>query len=1369
MLPIAAAIGLPLAGQLYAHSLLPKEQVMPAHLQGQSQQAGGSASAQNTQEKSQESMEPASYMRPVKLAGQAAMMGVELVKDPPKNFKDMASFVGKHADWFRETGDILGTNLYPKVKNYFHEQPATREEELAEFEALLAWLEQQGHHESAARLRAAVAEIATDERGDVQLTDEVNMQKGRNALNILHEELARLRNPGEDQKIQNSLNPTTPLLNNQIQVNKYLEQRQADSEAQRASNADQLALMSTTRDYTDVTLEPRLQDGLQQMKISTQTRGDDPINDIRFTKLVADSAMLKANQLQNPLISPMHPSQAKLAYDLAPKLMHNQKVVLPQPQTMRDMDYVAQKKVITPFLPLLEVQRSFRERVSRLDGSAQTQGPERPITTTSQSCVPLNLNQEFTTSTLNSQEGKRKMQTEDTIRYPVHLTQNYLTNNLRDEWSKRLFSNLHNDMLPVEPANKMIKIVGDDVPAGTSDTTTSVVGNDLASSGQLTAANAAMNNSVIFDILAKVVMIEQTLLSEFGIREGLRSVNIINEIVNQMNSIPVLYKFVQHAISNQLPGSRFCGLNSRGTNDSLLETGNITWVTCTIPKYVDQAVPLVGNVTMQQLGDLMSNTTIGEFASLLRVNTRSNNLDTLSMIMAKGYNPIVMKTGYSFSAKLAKLLGYLMSLVATPCRDEIEIQTMGRCPVGMDPGASFGATWFNDNIKVYGPGDHAFPFLSQAQGDEFDAKTFTVGLMGYSTYADMITNRFDRSPLTAVPAVTGINPYDPKYWGNEIAVIFVRSAELQTPQLLFTRILSNVEYPMARLIKQQFDASISKTGVILTNASSTILGGNNNMEPWTSCARIIGPNRGVCFVVSDIEVVPVGTPIGLPNIPAVPAAYPANVLGISSSALKASFNSYIGSDPINALTEGIRDWEEKYGNNSDRSSAMRWVAENAKMYGHPIVTSVTPAGTVYDGISICGRREPVLGNDNNIYNNILDYATYPNADKDATGIATTPLGLQRMRWKQDGNLRATPNTPGTSRTNYGDSPHYSLGTSTHVIDFLIDRSWARPWEEYPAARLYDAGKISMCINEMADCMAGMTDLLVQVNSVDVYTFFTSDRYLDTNISVNTSRYMTNVVNRALRQIPATGIQYPAFATNYLAYDLFKYTNHYTFENLFALAEWDVTENKCAAFARLSAGELAKCSRALVHTDPQISFGQWANTYSVMRFAESGTYGVTNKRMQNAILLESTVPSIMWEARKLSFAVVPKETGLPFPALNGRMTGASKELWLPISRPGTWARQYNVFRAALYVGDLGLLGSFPLGCFIPHKNFGLGGDTYFLTMRGPRDAFAKGTKTSAIATVIYFGNTDSIVSAPIMNEFSQIGQLPGDLMTASGFL
>lgn len=939
----------------------------------------------------------------------------------------------------------------------------------------------------------------------------------------------------------------------------------------------------------------------------------------------------------------------------------------------------------------------------------------------------------------------------------------YLTQNISDTGMSKLsdiYQKRPSDA--VLPDRKMIKIVGDDVPAGSSNTSSKIVG-DVMESHEQTAANMAVQSSMIMDIMSKVVMIEQILVSEFQVRNGQTMSGAMADIRSVVQGTPVLYKFVQSNTCNTLYGSHLnknhhYTYNQAGTavvpiapESTTLE---VAYTTLTIPQYTNASVPLVANVTMQQLGDLMTNASIGEFASLLRTKTRSNDVDTLSMIMAKAYDPIVLKTGYSFSGKLAKLLGYMMAYHPIPLRDENEISSTG---LGIIVDNTFG-----DNLtRTFGgvAGITDFPW-SSINGAPTDNNNRSIGICGYGTYCDLLTNRLDKSPIPVLGV--GINnPYDPNTWDRQTAVCFCTMSEAQNFYVLPIRALSDLAYPIMECFAGQgiTEYNINQDGsyTILPNPPP-----NASWYPWINTAVIEGPKMGILFVVTDVETIPATTSFSYVTPANVISPYPIRNPWVNATVLHTNFMAAPYSFRSRIMDE-IRRWEEIYGNNSDRASALRWAAENSKMNPWNIWMSQDGAGNAISGLTLNGRGQ------NNIWQNFTA-AGIAGTGRENTYISSTPTYCCRSRWVRTTN----PNDQWNANyANFGqkageDAPLYAIGAVTNPIDFLLNRSWARPFEEYPT-RIYDPIRTCMAVNEMSDCMSALLDLVYQANGVTMFMANASSATVAGPFATNHQRFMQNIVDRAVRQIATAGIQYPSFMILGQAHQNSRSIRSGPTEDNYSPPYFSHVNN-ISIFGRVPADIIAKCNAAILNVDPVMNFGQFAQSgHTVMRYVPAGTYGRVNPEIVNAVLLDKAKPSIMWETRKLTFTALGNDVNAVRLTLTGRLTGRSYRVFLPLDRPGPWLRVQTMFQNFWPATSTSNLIPLPNGSFFPAEDALLGGDRFYISTAGPRDAYAKATASSSIYSVIQFGSANSIVGNALMNEFNEQQTVPGDLISAVNFL
>jgi hypothetical protein len=880
------------------------------------------------------------------------------------------------------------------------------------------------------------------------------------------------------------------------------------------------------------------------------------------------------------------------------------------------------------------------------------------------------------------------------------------------------------------------KLIGDDPPEG------------IARKEELDAAYTSMSSSILFEVASKLIMIEQLLQSEYTIKSGRSSVELARDMRTPMVAAPILYNFVQSNTIHSLTGSNYY-FDNYPAYEPVPDPGyvlvNVPYkLTHTKIRKVDRSVPLVGNVTWQQLRPLMNNTSIAEFSSALRIKVRANDLDVMANLMAQSYAEIEAQSGYSFSSKLAKLLGYLTICGMPMRRDEGNMIGIGLVPI-------FPTTGLNPEPMT----TIQFPWNRTYQGTKQSAQALgiAVGAASFTTFLDLILGR-----VTLPDPVGGVNVFDPQTWNNDVAVVMIRQAELNDAMSIFARTLAELDYPVCRFRSREnlswIDPRADGTLVNLATIDHAV--------SWVSMSHILGPTLGILYVVIDYEnPLPVnGFGIKWPATDLIDCAYPT---AVNVPNLTNDITAFFGQSWNTVILNEIKMWEEIYGTSSDRCSAFRWVAENSMMHCWKPLELIAQAGEVNTlaGINFMGDTRPAVGGGSYLQ----AYVNYRfNGAQGGAKWAQTPLGEVR----EDAILREGPVRVDVANPIF----KYSLGGSLPQIDLLLHRGWLRPIEEYPQTRLWDTGLISMALMEAADNLSVQTDLVLNGNDVDLSEWLWG--WEDPQVAVGVSQqnylrmHLENNVLRAIRQIALAGIQYPSFFLEQSAWSAGRRSKHENPGEMVNLVTAIEAQLVWIPANRVPAPVCGKYSPRLTHSNPVISFGRFGAGQRYIQKADfyatavsTPYYYVENVRGDMERMLE---------LRKLSFAYIgTTDKNLSNIGVVGKSLNTTQMLMSILDLPAPWFN-IQLMYANLVNGTAGTTNeSLPLGFFIPTRNIRTGGDTYLTVMLGPRDAFAKNTQTSSIYTILQNGGLASLVGAPIINEFDTTLYAPQTIESTMSFL
>lgn len=1191
--------------------------------------------------------------------------------------------------------------------------------------------------------------------GDDLLDQNLQLPSIRSALSNqdLLRKIAPLMNQQELMLVNSALSQNSPSLGASLPLNQSQGQTMLSNAL--PNSVPQLALNITPT-------------GVNNSNQSYTTGNEDKLQPLTSTtKMLSDAAMLVANDMVgNPMNATnrgiARPALAGQAYDEVPKLMNNQKIVLQQPQDLMQLEHSRANPVMTQMQPIIPGQLSREEILARLDTSNQSITPNKPIMSTYQQRNSGDMSTPLTASYINENEK----QTGETN--PLTSTALSMANKLSDRLGRDQPLGQAIDMMNKSGVTQSLvtkgldllasgfkKLIGDDVvgkvgPRGYEFR--KVIGDDppdgLARKEELDAAYTSMASSILFEVASKLIVIEQLLQSEYTVKSGRDSAELARDIRTPMVAAPILYNFVQSNTIHSLTGSNYYFDNypafEGGTTNAYVLINVPYKLTHTKIKKVDRSIPLVGNVTWQQLRPLMNNTSIAEFSSALRIKVRANDLDVMANLMAQSYAEIEAQSGYSFSSKLAKLLGYL-SICGLPMRrDEGSVIGIGLVPIypsgGLEP----------EPLTTI-----QFPWNRTYQGTKQSAQDLgmVVGAASFTTFLDLMLGRV---PLPT--AVNNVNVFDPQAWNNDVAVVMIRQAELNEGMSIFARTLAELDFPACRVRSIQNVTWVDPR----INGSLIQLPSVDHAVSWISMSHILGPTLGVLYVVIDYEnpLPTTGFGIKWPNTDIIDCAYPTavNVPNLSNDLVEFFQQSW-----SSVILSEIRLWEEIYGTSSDRCSAFRWVAENSMVHCFKPVELVTQAGVenVISGLNFVADPREATGGGSYLQ---------PYSQKTFNGVqggakwCQTPLG----EFREDAILQGGPPRVDVANPIF----KYSLGGSLPQIDLLLHRGWLRPIEEYPMTRLWDRGTVYMALMEAADNLSVQTDLILNGNDVDLSEWIWGWENPSTPQGLAQQNYLRmhleNNVLRAIRQVPMAGIQYPSFFMEQSAWSAGRRSKHAGATDIANLVT--VCESLLIHLPsnRVPAPVCGKYSPRLTHSNPVISFGRFGagqryvqNTQFYGTDVSTPYYYVENVRGDMERMLE---------LRKLSFAFLgTADKNLANIGLVGKSLNTQTMLMGLLDLPAPWFN-IQLMYANLVNGTASTTNEcLPLGFFVPNKCVRTGGDQYLTVLLGPRDAFAKNTQTSSIYTVLQNGGLASLVGAPIINEFDTTLYAPQTIESTMSFL
>lgn len=688
--------------------------------------------------------------------------------------------------------------------------------------------------------------------------------------------------------------------------------------------------------------------------------------------------------------------------------------------------------------------------------------------------------------------------------------------------------------VPTIPGMNINKIVGDAPPGGASTEVMPGMGETMTSD-QVSAATNNLANSPAFAIISQLILEEQIMRLASGMPLGLNRFQINRQLGLQLEANASTFQQAQVNVVNGVQGSAFgpehIKLYVRQTAAGAfvvewLNTFNhqaIIMCNINAPK---TAPPMGGNVTLDTLKPLLLGAASTEYSSQLRVRTSVLNVDEMMKAVAIASNNLEGQTGYSFALPLIKILGYVLD------RMPIMGQNMSAYYAGVD--FTFNAEATNDQLAW-----RPFPWILDYANPAGIEIAFSV--LTETNFINAISGSVDTSDWDA--------RFLPSEWGVTCALIFITQAEAADADLNLVRIASEVAYPFCLYSTRNtsnYEFIAAAAGGVPQFSSQP------NANVWNNAmlTSIDGPASAVLFVVihaRDNQSVTVR--IGPPSAEGI--IYSINTLdnGPAQPDEQNAFNGpeiprwmeWFGTAAATpSIMAWIRQWEEKFGNNSDRSTALRFWADVSRRYGPTCLAAndlhvggaQASAGvsTVYryyfdpDGVA---QQDQVWTDtpaymDNWYFNPAVDDATLEQFARAYLGLVKTATGLT--------GRAVFIGTTAERRVQFYNSASYTatLPATDYMIDYLVNRKWIYTMEEYPESSLQDPARVSLTIAVMNNILTSLVDLLCQTLDMTHFQFYVPGAIALDQV---TRMRVERVFNPALEELIQIGIQFPTAQYN----------------------------------------------------------------------------------------------------------------------------------------------------------------------------------------------------------------------------------------------
>lgn len=692
------------------------------------------------------------------------------------------------------------------------------------------------------------------------------------------------------------------------------------------------------------------------------------------------------------------------------------------------------------------------------------------------------------------------------------------------------------------------KIVGDAPPGAVSSDSSIMQGmGDVMTPQQSDAALQNITNSPGFALVSELVLQEQTLSLAKGLSNGMSAVEMNFQSGVSLPLSNASYAQDQVFLVNQIQGMMMANLSPvfegllvqtagcpiTAFNASTTNFVSVSGAEIQAPKL---APPVGGNLTLDTLKPLLLGAAVSEYSSALRLRNTIVDVDRMLKAFAITSNNLEAQTGYSFALPLTKILGYVLNMmpfVGTNIASAI---------------SSVNATFPADYMGSSVPGI-CFPWVVSRQSELPIGNVMKLAVVGEADFisaitGDIITNDWD--PL-----------FWPAAWGSETAIVYIRQNQVNSGVLNFVEMLAQLEYPVCSVTNTVYMYTIGKGGNLANPTFNNMYVTNlTNVFLTTAATRIKGPKKAVLFVVLNIKAGQrTAINLGVQNVilstedagPAHPDDFDLN---------GANFNANVEwlcrSSSLPVLLSWIGRWEETFGNNSDRATALRFWADVSRLYGPGLVASnpLLPGGQ----ISLAGYRADYMNGWNFVDPaSLCQPPNFPFLDDPIwmvaqsvhslwTGNNAPALVEGRNRGWRSLLKTASGLTPMIYRKHdqadlgyeylMGPTNAWVLPTSDFMVDYLLMKKWCYTLEEYPTDRLADAARIAYTVAVMNNIMAAIVDLLHQSNDTLMPAFFIPAY---PNIDANMSLKMRNSVMPGIAEILLSGIQFPTAYPNVMVH------------------------------------------------------------------------------------------------------------------------------------------------------------------------------------------------------------------------------------------
>lgn len=852
--------------------------------------------------------------------------------------------------------------------------------------------------------------------------------------------------------------------------------------------------------------------------------------------------------------------------------------------------------------------------------------------------------------------------------------------------------------------------------------------------GQQTAAVENLKSSVIFNLMSRIVLNEQVLVSSTSLPRGMGERQLNNFFARDLESLVGTYRQTEIQTVFGLKGMclQFDGYLSgvyvpptppavKGENVVGITSSEEFFCTGVALESSRVAPPCTANATLTQLAPLLAGASLGEYSSQLRVKTFSTDIDLMVRVSSIAMNNIQSQQGYSFCLPLVKAMGYTLQHVQL---------------FGSEVNSIIGDVYWRPSNpqNEYTQLLRRFPLECLTGEEIWNGHAWNKALFAVVSESDFIKS------TVGIVQVSNWEGFAPQYWGTTCAVVFIPGNDTSNQTMNSVRMLSQLAYPSSLLSIEGNYVYFSRNGAGLKAETKV------QAVKKAGLTRIPGPTKVVLFVIMGArEASSAGLVIGdgtmeenhfielnaIDNGPITPYEAPEGDSPLGWAAVNATSQS-----SLTTWMNFIKEWELLFGNASDRSSAMRFWADHSMLFTNNFFCANGLDVGADQKYSFHTWADPnTHGEPPNVvispYQQFTDQPmAWINSAKHAAGNTHVAImqSCKTATLLPVGQITAADGNTSPWKWVNGQPPDASrLPYEDPIMTFLVYKKWINPNEEYPEVSLDDIARFGHTITVMANIMAGIVDLTAQQRDFT----YTECMFPPLVLQVVPMALMRakNVLWPALEEILTSGIQFAQYWNNRDA----------TIHCYMSLTYWRAAAPLVAPDAVVNGTVMAGLARI-----PCSILGQWFSplypqyiqlrlNLPVMRPQRNiVTVGNVSRTMFQAEYSEEgtglpgkLLAPISWLMWRLSLGVILG----PQPVNNGWLVQATNnqgvmEYYVHMEQPDAsrnqvLAREYNDGHVTIPPTTK---ISLPIGEFILKRSLGIALQPFNLLMQGPRDAF-----------------------------------------------